>query len=536
MEDREPTLSAMPALDALVKCGKKLARLSDPHSTITQKVEAFRRFVDAFGRPLPTLGDVERHERARGAFLSLLERLSDAARQVGDPPTTFHLFREKLHRAIESHTFGLRAGAGGVQIVESRSVGFGSFDLVIAVGLNEGEWPARTERNIFYPHWLLKDFGWPTDSEALAVERAGFTELLRLPTRSVAVFRHLLEDEIPTVPSPFLEEIDAATKRTPEETDPRVVAQWIVSRAEALRAQAIPAGDRFQQKRHPGIITENLFDPEPISATAFELYLRCPFKHYVRYVLGIEEEEDFDAGLTPMERGRLIHDILQIGFQQWDARESGPRSVTPENYDEALTVFKKVALERLPFEHRHIEMARLFGGPGITGSIEWLLRLEMGRGSLRKRLLEFGFKNPYRFEKGPNGESPWWIQVKGRADRVDIESGGYLRVFDYKSGKAPESKLTLQIPLYALCLSQELGSKPVEAAYLSLRDKKVVARQDYQAAVDRLSVIYRNVREGTFPPRPYQAQLCNACGYAGLCRKEFEESGSGPSAKETRDS
>ena len=521
MEDREQT--AMPALEALVKCGRQLSMLSDPHSSLTAKVEALRKFIDAFGRPLRTLEDVDRHERARGAFLTILEKLSDAARTIGDPPVTFHLFREKLHRAIESHTFSIRTGEGGIQIVDSRSVSFGSFDLIVAVGLNEGEWPARSERNIFYPQWLLKDFGWPTDSEALTAERARFMELLRIPDRSVAVFRHLLEEEIPTVPSPFLEEVDNATRKSREEIDPIFLERLIVSRTEALRARAVPIASRFRQKRKPGLIRSKLFDPEPVSATAFELYLRCPFKHYVRYVLRIEEEEDFDEGLTPLERGRIIHDILQAGFQEWDANENGPRGITHENYDEALSVFMKAALGRLPVENRHIELARLFGVPGVTGAIEWLLRLEMGRRPLHKRLLEYGFKNPYRFEKGPNGESPWWVQVKGRADRVDIDPDGHLHVFDYKSGKSPEPKLTIQVPLYALCLAQELSAQPVEAAYLSLRDMRLVPRQDYQAAADRLLEIYRDAREGRFPPRPHQIHLCNTCGYAGLCRKEIHE-------------
>jgi CRISPR/Cas system-associated exonuclease Cas4 (RecB family) len=58
---------------------------------------------------------------------------------------------------------------------------------------------------------------------------------------------------------------------------------------------------------------------------------------------------------------------------------------------------------------------------------------------------------------------------------------------------------------------------------LSLRDMRLVLRQDYQAAADRLLEIYRDARDGRFPPRPYQAHLCNTCGYAGLCRKEIHQ-------------
>jgi RecB family exonuclease len=176
-------------------------------------------------------------------------------------------------------------------------------------------------------------------------------------------------------------------------------------------------------------------------------------------------------------------------------------------------------------ERRAIETPRLFGGPGEPGAIEWLLRLEMKRGPLRRRLLEYAFGSTFRLDTGPNEESPWAVHVKGRADRVDIDSQGHLHLFDYKSGRAPETKLTIQVPLYALCLSQELSTKIAEAAYLSLRDKKIVPRQDYPQALHRLRETFKNVSEGRFAPRPYQDHLCNTCGYVGVCRKEIEEVG-----------
>jgi RecB family exonuclease len=465
----------------------------------------------------------ERHERARGAFLSILERLSEAARQVGDAPMTFQTFRDKLHRALESHTFSLRTGSHGIQIVDSRSAGFGSFDLVLAVGLNEGEWPARAERNIFYPQWLLKDFGWPTDSETLAFERAAFADLLRLPDREVGLFRHLLEDEIPTVPSPFLEEA-ANVSRTHREGALKMMKARLISKAEALLNGAIPMDERFRLARHPGRMSQSVLDPEPVSATAFELYLRCPFKHFARYVLGLEEEEDLDESFTPMERGRILHDILQTGFDRWDAHETGPRPITAENWDEALTLFRRIALEKIPSDRRAIEMARLFGCPGEPGAIEWLLRWEMRRGPLRRRLLEYGFGCTVDLERQTGDERPRTLRVKGRADRVDIDLHGKLHLFDYKSGRAPESKLTIQVPLYALCLSQELRAKTGEAAYLSLRDKKIVPRQDYNQALRRLRETSERISAGRFEPQPYHDRLCRTCGFVGVCRKEIIES------------
>ena len=527
MEEEEHTELA--AVSALVHAAKRLAPLTDSETSLSEKVDSFRSFLTEYGRPPDeegeedAVGEPTRHQRARGALLSILERLSEAARVVADPPISFQAFQDKLHRAIESQTFSTRAGRRGIQIVDARSVGLGAFEIVVLVGLNEGEWPARSDRNIFYPQWLLKDFGWPSDTELLAAERASFTELLRLSSDSVAVFRHELEEEIPTVASPFLEEITRALTGKEERVPTETLEGLVISRVEALRTGLAPVAGRFVNDRKPAISELPFLEPKTVSATAFELYLRCPFKYFSRHVLGLEEEDVFDEGMTPMQRGILMHEILRKGFEQWDGFADQPRSITEDNYHEAMAVFRKVAAKRLPPERRSLEMERLFGGPGQTGEIEWLLRQEMEKEPLRRRLVEHGFQGHFQFPEGPDQEKPWFVRIKGRADRVDIDSRGLLHVLDYKSGRAPEARSSLQVPLYAMCLEQQLGARAVEASYLSLRERRAVPRQDFQKVTTLLKDTYRNVSEGRFAPRPSQDFLCNTCGYVGVCRKEIEE-------------
>ena len=521
MEEEEHT--GLAALSALVQVAERLAPLADPTTSLTEKVDSFRRFLTEYGRPLHALGDSERHERARGALSSILERLADAARKVGDPPVAFQAFQDKVHRAIESQTFSTRTGRRGIQIVDVRSASLGAFEMVVLVGLNEGEWPARSDRNIFYPQWLLKDFGWPSDTEMLATERASFTELLRLASGSVAVFRHELEEEIPTVASPFLEEVTQVVTGKAERVATETLEELVISRVEALRTGLVPVEERFESDRKPSLHELPFLEPETISATAFELYLRCPFKYFSRYVLGLEEKEDFDEGMTPMQRGLLTHEILRKGFEQWDAFADQPRPISEENYHEAIALFRRVAAKRLPPERRSLEMERMFGGTGQTGEIEWLLRQEMEKEPLNRRLVEYGFQNHFQFPEGPDHQKPWFVRIKGRADRVDVDSEGLLHVLDYKSGRAPEARLSLQVPLYAMCLEQQLGARAAEASYLSLRERKTVPRQDFQKVATLLKDTYRNVSEGRFAPRPSQDFLCNTCGYIGVCRKEIEE-------------
>jgi CRISPR/Cas system-associated exonuclease Cas4 (RecB family) len=521
VEGPDATARAIPALAALVSSSAFLLPLAES-GPLTVKIDCLRRYLRSYGRALPD--DDSRSKRAKAAFDSILERLEEAARRVGDPARDFASFREKLRRAVEQHTFAVRSGDTGVEIVDRRSAPFGGFDLVVLMGLNEDEWPERTERNIFYPQRLLREFGFPSDRDLLAAERRRFLALLDLPWKNVVLFRHQLEEEIPAVPSPFLEDVRtwSSGRGSVDVALDIPLPDVVVSRSDALR-RGLLASEAGAERSKAGLLSGPLAVSEPISPTAFELYLRCPFKYYSRYLLGLEEEDEVEETLTPLERGRILHEVLQEAFAEWDRGRSTPRTIDAESYDEALALFRRVALTKLPPEHRGIEMERLFGGRGEPGAIPWLLRREMAQDAPRERLVEHAFSSPLRLEEGPSGEKPWYLRIQGRIDRADVDSRGLLHVYDYKSGRAPAEAVALQVPLYAMCLSSERGIPVKEASYLSFRDRRAVARGDFEKASELLATTYGGIREGRFGPKPYQEHLCASCGYSFVCRKEIAE-------------
>jgi hypothetical protein len=73
--------------------------------------------------------------------------------------------------------------------------------------------------------------------------------------------------------------------------------------------------------------------------------LQCPFKYFADRVLRLEEEREDEPGLTPQERGLILHEILQEFFAGW--RASGRGSITVENLGEAVADFSRVAEARL---------------------------------------------------------------------------------------------------------------------------------------------------------------------------------------------
>ena len=538
MDDGQEDADVVRVLSILHQLEDRLAAILAPETRLSSKLEALGSFLDAFQKPdlAPELKgsssgefpiETDRLNRARLAIDEVLSEWRWVVAKSLDPALDATQFRQRLHRAIETRTFELTDGpdpAEAIYVLDPVSASYGEFDLVILAGLNDGEWPSRTERDVFYPQWFLRGFGWPSDHELLVRGRAEMLALLAHPRREIVLVRHELEEDAPTIASPFLD--DAAERLEQRGLSERIETQLpVVCRSEALRRGLMAFDSPPRAGAQPGVVRGDLRVAEPISATALETYLRCPFKYYARYLLHLDEEEAVDEGLSPLERGRIVHDILHEGFRRWDegAADDAPRPVTAENFDAAMQLFRAVAAEKLPAAERRDELHRLFGSGAKPGAVEWILRRELSQGRLRRRLLEHGFQAPIQLREGPRGESPWFVQIRGRVDRADIDHRGRLHVFDYKTGRAPAADTTLQVPLYAMCLSQELRAPIDEAAYLSLRDGRAQRREDTEDASQKLREVVGAIQEGHFEPAPFHEGLCRFCGYVACCRKEIDE-------------
>ena len=216
--------------------------------------------------------------------------------------------------------------------------------------------------------------------------------------------------------------------------------------------------------------------PRARSVSALELYAQCPFKFYSRYVLRLAEERDDDEALSPLERGRMHHELFEAIFAAWQSRGHG--TVTPELLDQARTLALETMeahLARLSPVDAALERTRLVGSPVAPGLIDVVLRLEAERPTeVVERRLEHKIDGIYRF-RGADGLRE--IEVRGIADRIDLLADGTFRVLDYKASR-PGS--TLQIALYATCVRQKLRGyrgrdwELAEAAYVAFRGDKTV--------------------------------------------------------------
>src|SRR4030095_12876427 len=91
-----------------------------------------------------------------------------------------------------------------------------------------------------------------------------------------------------------------------------------------------------------------------------------------------------------------------------------------------------------------------------------------------ERLLEHELEGQFTFA-GPDG--PREIALRSKSDRIDLLADGTLRIVDYKIGRAPDRKRSLQLPIYGACAAQTLEGRHGRAwtvgraGYIAFREK-----------------------------------------------------------------
>jgi hypothetical protein len=173
--------------------------------------------------------------------------------------------------------------------------------------------------------------------------------------------------------------------------------------------------------------------------------MRCPLDFYYRYVVGLGEVESLEESMEASTFGSIVHDVLEtlykrfVGMTIQDADFAGFRSELDSLIDDAIyrlynsnfelvgfdiimrRVVKRMIEVVLEFDEKQFNHARVHGEERVVNGVEVPLVAELPMDKI-------GMNIPAR--------------VRGKADRVDEQSGNYM-VLDYKTGSVKPDELKL---------------------------------------------------------------------------------------------
>lgn len=216
------------------------------------------------------------------------------------------------------------------------------------------------------------------------------------------------------------------------------------------------------------------------SSSQIEKYMKCPFMHYMDYILRVHPREK--AELRVRDLGSIIHEVLQIFFTTCDYR----RESADEIKNKVLEIVKDVLAKE--------EYAQMCSIPHLKGETEEIkqrcvfliqtLCERMKNSDFEPAVLEEAFGMGGKYEPVKISLKNKSVDLLGRIDRVDRYSD-YISVIDYKSAASITFSLKqvmygerIQLFIYMKALSSQMDAKPAGVFYLPINNKFVQESSD----------------------------------------------------------
>lgn len=525
----------------------------------------------------------ERDLAALGLALRALRSLVQAAGIVSvksDGTVDWPTFACDMRAVLSNVTIPPDPSVAGVHFASLEQGRAVAFDHLLVLGLAEGEFPRAPAPDVFYAAAERAAHPLPLVRPQPGEDACRWWQVIGNCRRSLTMLRPRLDDNGASwLPSPYWTAVLSKLPEVREEIPPIAAPPTLENAASppelltalaaqgaravppelAGRWQAITAAHDIARRRAgwaPAPAFEGTLQAADIqqdlaerygpghtwSVSRLNRYGHCPFGFFAQHVLHLEARADPEVGMDPMQRGSLLHKVLERLFRLLVHDEL---TLSTEHRDAVLVRLEEScdavflhAPERYGFRpgvlwsHEQEELRRQ-----LRVLVAWECGTNGPQAAFRPygQELHFGLAGsdlPRLDLTGPAGPG---FAVHGVIDRIDRDASGHLRVIDYKSGVTPystkdiERGLALQVALYALAAERLTGAQVSESYYLHVPTRKpsgklkfagpVADEATVQKALASAGTFVQRVCTGVFPKLPGKAQDCTrSCDFAAFCR------------------
>jgi len=558
---------------------------------------------------------VRRDVAAFQRFLRVVDNVCEAMAFRSDKVVTLARFEAALTSAVAGTKYSVPTRFDcGVTVGRPEDLLGIRFDYIFFGGLVEGEFPRRApvhtlvSRSDRARSSYLRETGRQLEEGLYTFRRA-----LRAAEKGlVATYPELAEDE-PTVPSPFVREIERLTdcegEKAPDplfDTDPERLfsrkaalsrlggllcapdtpdtrdestalvarisdgqpncAYDILQRVRSAHARSLDLLSEYDGNIRSKALLERLKATYGsrdyiFSVSQLEMYAKCPFRFFAERVLALKEPDKIPTEVEPMERGKLVHDILHKFMSRWDRDKRAGAETEKRRAAELIEAAAREVLgehefgEELGVPWDVFEQKLLDGLQDAPAELRGMLRdvvdheVDKMAPAMKTYLeWEFGLPKAENRTRDPASSTQCLelgdtIKIRGRVDRIDLferEEGTDCLVIDYKTGKtsygekAIKEGISYQMPVYMLAVAQLLPKAKEEdqpsgsAQYyhvlrgegVKLRNKLEFNRGIEEVAVEHMRADVDALRSGHFAVTVLgrQTASCKWCPYSRMCR------------------
>ncbi|HEY6455697.1 MAG TPA: PD-(D/E)XK nuclease family protein [Steroidobacteraceae bacterium] len=473
-----PRLDARQLLQALPSAPPALlAQADEIAALITRSLDALGgsraslgEWSGRFGRVLALLDLKANAARQRSSHTQqVLQRLDElllecaalpAALGQFDSVEALALFTQLLTRT----RFEPASGDAAVTLTASLADPILRYDGIWVSGLHAGAIPAPAVFDPFIPAGLQRQAGIVAADAAALVEQA--QQALATLARSSREFivsapAHAEDQELALSPllAPYAQHAYGATARHGDEL-----------------ARTIRAARRVERYEDESGLPWAHGVPLPAGTRAIELQSSCPFRAYAQLRLGADPLESPLPGITPRERGRMLHRALQLLWQVLGGSAALAVARAECSLDRHIAECTAQAADEI------LHGADPDGAADATGLLELrraAISRELGRAArlIRSLCALEATRAPFAIQELETAHrlAIGDALIDVRIDRVDRLEDGTHAILDYKSGRAVSPDWDLERTTHPqLLVYLQAARVPVSALAVAHLDPKGV--------------------------------------------------------------
>lgn len=355
-------------------------------------------------------------------------------------PVRFGEALSRLKRLAAEELFQPAGADAPVQVLGLLETAGLAFDHLWVMGLTDDAWPAGPRPASFIPPRLQREFGLPHSGAALELDFARrLTARLLASAPDVMVSTAVAEGDTPLRPSPLVAGL------------PAIEMPALASRAYRVQLQAgYPQSvEHYVDPRapalHPGEQTRG-------GTGLIKSQAICPFQSFARHRLGAARLEEPALGPDALERGSLMHEVLQaVWVELKDHAHLASLDGAARRALAERAAARAVAAHARNLPDIYTPRVARLEEERLAGRVTAWLEKEAARPPFK--VLES--ESEYLLKLGK-------LNLRTRVDRIDELPDGGRVIIDYKTGQVDvnawldERPDEPQLPLYAVARPERL--------------------------------------------------------------------------------
>jgi len=406
------------------------------------------------------------------------------------------------------------------------------FEAVVVVGCDEQQLPAYSEPPLFFSDALNQLLKTSTIAMQFVQQARDLSQLLVSCPNVDLLWQSKSNNGEPLRPSAWIQRLQnqIGWEATPAQLKKRAFTSHPMDMAVAQFEEALPM-------------------PLSMSPSAYKALRDCPYRYYVRSLLGLRKNKGFDEGFDASLAGQTLHKLLKRFYQALKTQEHTNPAIKS---DQDL---RRAWMEKSLSIYSEQEFASLIDGDArvmgtlrdwqkqIPSFVDWQLQREQAGWEYFDGEVKVGFDLPFEDGQG----NPKVIRIEGFADRYDINVNDekLASVIDYKNQRFERVKVRAehvlddpQLLIYARAANEAQenhklsGHHVQQAEWVALKADLTKGEQqasrgqevvDMPAMMQQFSEQITEDVEQLWAKKPMQAfapeGVCQYCEARGICRK-----------------